>query len=208
MSTSAMVSDLENLICSVERRIQFLSFLRLILFSFLLGLQKVRDSAIKKLEKREDKVTDTAGVESVLQLCVGAHVMLRWIFNVTMGLVNGALGVVVNIRQQLDGSISRIEIQFDNITQVKVNSLLQNAIYVEFNVYCFSQSVSSDSVIRDDDYKSQGLSLSDVLVDVGNSIFQEGMSYVALSRVRTLNGLHLINLNLVNALPANYVSLN
>ena len=46
-------------------------------------------------------------------------------------------------------------------------------------------------------HKSQGLSLSEVMVDAGNSIFGGevggGMIYVALSRVRTQAGLHLMN---------------
>jgi len=42
-------------------------------------------------------------------------------------------------------------------------------------------------------HKSQGLSLSSVIVDAGASIFGCGMIYVALSRVTTMAGLHLIN---------------
>ena len=42
-------------------------------------------------------------------------------------------------------------------------------------------------------HKSQGLSLKHAVVKAGNSIFSCGQIYVALSRVTTLNGLHLIN---------------
>ena len=47
-------------------------------------------------------------------------------------------------------------------------------------------------------HKSQGMSISTVMFDVGNSILGEcaGMMYVSLSRIRTLNGLHLINFDL------------
>jgi len=44
-------------------------------------------------------------------------------------------------------------------------------------------------------YKSQGLSLSSVIVDAGTRIFGCGMIYVALSRVTTMAGLHLIDLD-------------
>ena len=42
-------------------------------------------------------------------------------------------------------------------------------------------------------HKSQGLSLQNAVVEAGNSIFTCGQIYVALSRVTTLQGLHLIN---------------
>lgn len=42
-------------------------------------------------------------------------------------------------------------------------------------------------------HKSQGLSLKIVVCDVGNSIFTYSQTYIALSRVTTLEGLHLIN---------------
>lgn len=42
-------------------------------------------------------------------------------------------------------------------------------------------------------HKSQGLSLKNAIIDVGNTIFNVGQIYVALSRVTELRGLHLIN---------------
>ena len=41
--------------------------------------------------------------------------------------------------------------------------------------------------------KSQGLTLKNVLVDLGNSIFACGQTYVAMSWVTSLSGLNLIN---------------
>uniref|UniRef100_A0ABD2WA82 DNA replication helicase domain-containing protein n=1 Tax=Trichogramma kaykai TaxID=54128 RepID=A0ABD2WA82_9HYME len=42
-------------------------------------------------------------------------------------------------------------------------------------------------------HKSQGLSQKNAAVEAGNDIFKTGQIYVALSRVTSLNGLHLIN---------------
>ena len=41
-------------------------------------------------------------------------------------------------------------------------------------------------------HKCQGLSLNCALMDLSDCIFSPGMAYVALSRVRTLNGVHLL----------------
>jgi len=44
-------------------------------------------------------------------------------------------------------------------------------------------------------HKSQGVSLDMAQIDVGNNIFECGQTYVALSRVKSLNGLYLTHLN-------------
>ena len=41
-------------------------------------------------------------------------------------------------------------------------------------------------------HKSQDLSLDSALLDIGASVFIRGQAYVALSRVKTLDGVHLI----------------
>lgn len=47
-------------------------------------------------------------------------------------------------------------------------------------------------------HKSQGMSLECCIVDIGNNIFSCGQTYVALSRVTSLNDLHLINFDPAN----------
>ena len=44
-------------------------------------------------------------------------------------------------------------------------------------------------------HKAQGLSVKTAIVDVGSTCFGSGMVYVAMSRVTTLSGLHLIELD-------------
>ena len=51
-------------------------------------------------------------------------------------------------------------------------------------------------------HKSQGLSIDKAYIDIGSNIFEFGQTYVALSRVKSLNGLYLKNLN-INKIKAN-----
>ena len=43
-------------------------------------------------------------------------------------------------------------------------------------------------------HKSQGLTLDTCVIAIGSSVFSFGQVYVALSRVKCLDGLHVINL--------------
>ena len=56
---------------------------------------------------------NTAGLEAVLTLAVGARVMLRRNVNVKSGLVNGAIGTVVAI------SPTCIAVKFDHLTDTR-----------------------------------------------------------------------------------------
>ncbi|XP_018374633.1 PREDICTED: uncharacterized protein LOC108768629 [Trachymyrmex cornetzi] len=44
-------------------------------------------------------------------------------------------------------------------------------------------------------HKSQGITCKNAMMDLGTSVFTDGQVYVGLSRVSTLEGLHLINFN-------------
>ena len=44
-------------------------------------------------------------------------------------------------------------------------------------------------------HEVQGLTMDDIVVDMKGGHFGPGLAYVAFSRVKSLNGLHLINFN-------------
>ncbi len=44
-------------------------------------------------------------------------------------------------------------------------------------------------------HKAQGMSLEYVKTDIGSSIFEYGQAYVVLSRIKTIDGLSLINID-------------
>lgn len=119
--------------------------------------------------------------------------MLRRNIDVTPGLVNGTIGTVVSASRELDkDDIDKVKIILSTgaeheIERVSVKFELIDHIYVIRKQ--FPLSLSYGITI----HKSQGLSLNNAVVDAGNSIFSCGQVYVALSRVTTLEGLHLIN---------------
>uniref|UniRef100_A0A1X7VTC9 ATP-dependent DNA helicase n=1 Tax=Amphimedon queenslandica TaxID=400682 RepID=A0A1X7VTC9_AMPQE len=63
----------------------------------------------QKLEKLKDQPSKTAHLETVFSSAIGCRVMLRRSIDVTVGLVNGAIGTVMGIYA------TRISIKFDYI---------------------------------------------------------------------------------------------
>ena len=60
--------------------------------------------------------TRTAGLDSCLQLCIGAKVMLRLNLNVECGLVNGSIGSVVDVGMS-PSQITHISVKFENLPE-------------------------------------------------------------------------------------------
>jgi ATP-dependent DNA helicase PIF1 len=83
------------------------------------------------------------------------------------------------------------------------NTLVHNPIPIEFVQHEFSYG--GRQIIRMQFplvlswgctvHKVQGLSLDNAVIHLGSDVFEKGMAYVALSRVRTIQGLYLLSLD-------------
>lgn len=143
------------------------------------------------------------GLEDVIYLAKGARVMLRSNLWTTAGLVNGALGTVVDIvyhRDQApapDGPPAVVMVKFDNYTgptmadgTVPVPTLVKGWDDGHGNRLTreqFPLSLAWATTV----HKSQGLSLDKAVISVLNYDFGLGMVYVALSRCRSWQGMLL-----------------
>uniref|UniRef100_A0A1X7TT15 OTU domain-containing protein n=1 Tax=Amphimedon queenslandica TaxID=400682 RepID=A0A1X7TT15_AMPQE len=141
----------------------------------------------KKLEKLKDQPSKTAGLETVLSLAVGCRVMLRRNIDVTVGLVNGAIGSVMGIYA------TRISIKFDHIDLPCDIERVTSRFMLSKNLYIHRKQFSLILSYAITIHKSQGPSLDAAIIDLSTDVFGDGMAYVALSHVRTLNGLHLLS---------------
>ena len=154
-----------------------------------MGNVKWNAKAAKQLESLNQDCNKTAGLEYVLRLAVGARVMLRRNIDTSKGLVNGAIGTVLSITTEV------VKVLFDKMTEPyeveKVNSkfVVMRMFYVSRRQFPLTLAFAITV------HKCQGLSLNSALMDLSQKVFASGMAYVALSRVRTLEGVHLINFN-------------
>lgn len=121
-----------------------------------------------------------------LRLKIGAQVMLCVNFDVEAGLVNGSRGVVTRYDQEtkqlhvkfLDGR----EIGFERYQYAHEED---GKVMFYINQYPFILAYALSI------HKVQGCTLDFAVMDLGYSVFENSMSYVALSRVRSLEGLFL-----------------
>ena len=147
--------------------------------------KKWNKKAIEQLEKLNNDCSRTAGLEAKLLLAVGARVMLRRNIDTKTGLVNGALGTVLSI------SSERITVQFDHVSEPYDVDKVQTKFMVMKNFYVYREQFPLILAYAVTIHKCQGLSLDCAIVDLSDKVFSAGMAYVALSRVRSLAGLHL-----------------
>jgi ATP-dependent DNA helicase PIF1 len=138
---------------------------------------------------------DLDKLENTLYLKVGAQVMLTINFDVDAGLVNGSRGVITKCE--------------DSLLYVK----FLNGLEIAFSKHEYSFEEDGKVMYKMDQYpfilayalsihKVQGCTLDYAIIDIGHSIFEENMSYVALSRVRNLEGLFLMNFQSYKIMPS------
>jgi ATP-dependent DNA helicase PIF1 len=130
-------------------------------------------------------VADRSPAPAVLKLRLGASVMLLKNLDLDAGLANGSLGVVKCLNPLVVtfiGGVERVigaevwDIKFDVGNYVCSATVEQYPLQLAWALTI---------------HKIQGASLDRVSVALDRSLFEFGHAYVALSRVKTLQGLHL-----------------
>jgi ATP-dependent DNA helicase PIF1 len=134
-----------------------------------------------------DKIKKNCNAPENLQLCVGAQVMLLINIDTSSGLCNGSRGIVIDIIEDIP------IVQFLNGIRLSIshyvwdidegNGTLIKIIQIPLRV-AYATTI----------HKSQGSSLDYVEIDL-KDIFEYGQAYVALSRVKKLEGLSIIDID-------------
>ena len=131
-----------------------------------------------------DYLSNNLMAEKTLPLRIGTVVMCIANLNVESGIINGSQGIIIDFKSDNpvvkfnDGNIitiSRHVWQSEKIPAIAVQQLPL--------IYAWAITI----------HKAQGVTLDKAYIDIGEQIFECGQSYVALSRIKTLEGLYLKN---------------
>ena len=145
---------------------------------------------IRNCTEEQSKVLDSnLNVKRKVTLKKGAQVMLLANLDVSEGLVNGSRGIITKIDEN----------------EVTVKFKGKNHEFEEIiKAYDFKIEYQEELLVRkmlplipayaSTVHKMQGLTIDCGIVNCGDSIFSPGQAYVALSRVRSLEGLFLESL--------------
>ena len=166
-----------------------------------------------ELSTLSNKRQETGGLHSVLKLAIGARVMLTTNVDVSDGLVNGARGEVMHVVTNDDNKVTTVLVKFDNdhvglkaMQSSPYRTIYTHAVPVaKYEIVFPAKGKKGSEITRlqfpltlawaTTIHKVQGLTLEQIVVDMKGGRFSPGQAYVAFSRVKTLQGLHILNFN-------------
>ena len=133
----------------------------------------------------KEKINNTYHIDDTIVFTNNCQVMLT-INKIENGLSNGSRGVIIGFNpypvvQFLDGKIMMIE---PNEWKIEEGERIITKKQIPL-IYAWAITV----------HKSQGTTIDYLVTDIGSSIFEAGQVYVALSRVKSVDGLSITNIN-------------
>ena len=134
-----------------------------------------------------DQLVNNTNCARLLSLKIGSIVMCTANIDMDLGICNGSQGIVMNIiKNGTDPEMPIVKFSNGIIRQMQPH-FIQSEEYPSIIVGQYPLCLAWAMTI----HKIQGATLSLAEMDVGYSIFEYGQTYVALSRIQSLDGLYL-----------------
>ena len=133
-----------------------------------------------------DQLLNNTACAQMLRLKKGAAVMCTVNLDMDQSICNGSQGVVLNIIE--NGPTTLVIVKFSNgVVKTISPHFWQSEEYATLAVGQYPLCLAWALTI----HKIQGATLEMAEIDIGQSVFEYGQTYVALSRIQSLNGLYL-----------------
>lgn len=142
---------------------------------------------IEQRNTEEQYIVKNSLFESELELKVGCQVMCIKNLDLDIGICNGSTGIVIGFNNDNEPIVKFHNNVVKHIKKEKWKSDNIEGFGIEQIPLVLAWAITI--------HKAQGATLDLVELDIGNSIFSEGQTYVALSRVKSLDGLYIKSFN-------------
>jgi ATP-dependent DNA helicase PIF1 len=154
-------------------------------------IKKCGNMTQKEREYEIEYLQNNIPCERVIKLKKGSSVLCIANLDLDNGICNGSQGVVIEIIEKaVEPDI--IVVRFENgIVKQMLPHYWQSEEYSMIAVKQYPLILSWAMTI----HKIQGATLSMAEMDIGESVFEYGQTYVALSRIKSLEGLYLSAFN-------------
>ena len=145
----------------------------------------------KKMEFESATLANNSPCVKTLELKIGANVMCTVNLDIDNGICNGSIGKVVDFIEDSKTQTNLVPVVlFSNGYKVAMSiKYWQSEDYPTIAVGQYPLCLAWAMTI----HKIQGATLSMAEIDIGRGIFECGQTYVALSRVKNMEGLYLSN---------------
>jgi ATP-dependent DNA helicase PIF1 len=150
-------------------------------------LARCSDLSHDDVEKQLNLYTETSNLSNSIKLKKGAVVMCLANLDTESGICNGSQGVITDFATNTGGQRIPIVKFLNGITMRIQPKVYQHDDYPKFGVEQIPLRLAWAFTI----HKSQGVTLQIAEMDIGSRVFECGQTYVALSRVKNLEGLYL-----------------
>ena len=159
-------------------------------------IEKIKLGLMSETEKESEYnyIKESTLTEENLVLKKGAYVMCIANLDLTIGIANGTTGTVVDFTPE-----KLPIVQFDKHKIVIGKKEWKSENVPGISVFQIPLILAWGITI----HKAQGLTLDKAIVDIGKDLFEAGQMYVALSRIKSLEGVYLKEFN-INNLKINY----
>jgi ATP-dependent DNA helicase PIF1 len=136
------------------------------------------------LENEANLLINASNRQKILKLKEGAKVMCLHNLDLERDICNGSQGVVVKFVGEQNWPVIKFKNGIERVMEpVWAQSEDIPCVAVAQIPLCLAWALTI--------HKIQGATLDSAEMDLGNSVFEFGQTYVALSRVKNLNGLYL-----------------
>jgi ATP-dependent DNA helicase PIF1 len=173
-------------VCSVSVKTDCLTFIESNKPILTEVLKKCNLLSSKFKEYEIDMLTANAPCVKTLRLKKGAAVMCTINLDMDNGICNGSQGIIIDIIESPNNIIPIVKFSNGIVKRISQHHW-QSDDYPSIAIFQYPLMLAWAMTI----HKIQGATLDMAEIDIGSSIFEYGQSYVALSRVKSLNGVYL-----------------